>query len=382
MVVKMKKSIVAALCMLALAACGQKKDTAGGKTLLQEKDFVTEIDGKQTALYTLTNAEGAAMQVTSYGARIVSLWVKDAEGGYKDVVLGYPTISDYLSGDKFAGPIVGRYGNRIAKGKFTLDGKQYGLTINDGENHLHGGSAGWWSKVWDTQGVQATGCGEQSITFSLLSPDGDQGYPGNVDVNVQYILTDDNSVVIKYTATTDAPTVINPTSHCYFNLHGTTDLSTDSHLLQINAHEFTLTDPALIPTGETASVEDTPMDFSAPTFIGERINADYEPLAYGKGYDHNFILDSTASVAAVVYEPQTGIKMSIITDQPALQFYSGNFMDGTSTGKYGNKYNYRSGIALEAQNYPDAPNHDAFPSAVLRPGQTYSQTTVYKFEVE
>jgi len=381
MVVIMKKTITACLGAIIFAACAHAPET-DGKQLLAAEDFVTVIDGDTTALYTLVNANGTAMQVTSYGARIVSLWVKDAQDGYKDVVLGYPTINDYLTGDNYAGPIVGRYGNRIARGEFELDGKPYRLTVNDGENHLHGGSAGWWSKVWKTEGVKAALCGEPSIVFSLHSPDGDQGYPGNVDIDVQYILTDDDAVVIKYTAKTDAPTVINPTSHCYFNLHGTTGKSTDSHLLQINARQFTLTDEALIPTGEIASVENTPMDFTAPAFIGERIESDYQPLLFGKGYDHNFILDADAKSAAVVYEPETGIKMTITTDQPALQFYSGNFMDGTSTGKYGNKYNYRSGIALEAQNYPDAPNHAEFPSSVLRPGETYTQTTVYKFETE
>ncbi len=377
----MKKAITACLGAIIFAACAHDPKT-GDKQLLCPEDFTTVIDGDTTALYTLENSNGMTMQVMSYGARIVSLWVPDAQGGYKDVVLGYPTIEEYLTGDKFAGPIVGRYGNRIADGKFELDGQSYTLTINDGVNHLHGGSSGWWAKVWKTEGVQAVGCGEQSIVFSLLSPDGDQGYPGNVNIDVQYILTDDNAVVIKYTAQTDAPTVINPTSHCYFNLHGTTDESTNSHLLQINAQKFTLTDQGLIPTGEIASVENTPLDFTAPAFIGERIEEDYQPLAFGKGYDHNFILDPDSDAAAVVYEPKTGIKMTIVTDQPALQFYSGNFMDGTSVGKYGNKYNYRSGIALEAQNYPDAPNHDTFPSSVLRPGETYTQTTVYKFDVE
>ena len=255
------------------------------------------------------------------------------------------------------------------------------MTINDGENHLHGGSGGFWSKVWQGRSVINADSSE-SVVLTYQSPDGEEGYPGNLSITVTYTLTNENQLVIGYEATTDAPTVINPTSHSYFNLHGTTAQSTNSHVLQINAGSFTPTDAGLIPTGEIASVEGTPLDFRQPTPIGERIEADFEPMKLAKGYDHNWVLDKTGSAfseAAVVYEPATGIVMTVTTDQPGMQFYSGNFMDGKDTGKRGDKHNFRTGVAFETQNFPDAPNHPNFPNPVLRPGETYMQTCIYAF---
>lgn len=370
------------LCFMAVAAllltgCKQKVK------LLDANDFKTEIDGQDVALYTIKNANGMTVQVTNYGARIVALWVPDKRGGFRDVVLGYPTIKEYLNGDAFAGPIVGRYGNRIAKGRFTLDSVTYQLTTNEGENQLHGGKGGWWSKPW-----RAMDQTENTILFSYYSADGEEGYPGNVTISVMYMLDDANELFIEYNATTDKPTIINPTSHCYFNLSGNTRHSTNSHVLKINAKYFTPTDSELIPTGAIMSVKGTPMDFLTAKPIGQAIDSDYQDLRYGHGYDQNFMLDKDLPAndmgmteAAVVYEERTGIQMTILTDQRGLQFYSGNGMKGKSVGKRGNKFNYRSGIALEAQNFPDAPNHSNFPDAVLRPDQEYTQRTIYKFDV-
>lgn len=379
----MKKLFIAIGTVL-LAACATENKPAAPE-LFEAAAFQTEIGGKQTSLYTLTNANGMAVQLTNYGARIVDLWVPAKDGSFKDVVMGFENIEGYLKAkDINNGPVVGRYGNRIGKGRFTLDGTEYQLTINEGENHLHGGTGGFSSRVWDA--VQEG----NSVAFSYLSPDGEDGYPGNMNIKAVYTLTDDNQLVITYEATTDAPTILNPTSHSYFNLHGTNDLSTNSHVLTIYADSFTPTDAALIPTGEIATVEGTPLDFRTATAVGERIESDFEAIKLGGGYDHNWILTKgnadkdvkTVELAAEAYEPSTGIVMKVLTDQPAIQFYSGNFMDGSDAGKRGNVNNYRSGIALETQNYPDAPNHENFPSAVLRPGETYTQTCVYKFEVK
>lgn len=353
--------------------------------LLKEVNFKMEIGGKQTALYTLKNRNGMVVQLTNYGARVVALYVKDKSQHLQDVVWGYPSIKEYLnSTDIYCGPIVGRFGNRIGKGQFKLDGKNYQVTINNHGNHLHGGTKGFESKVWDARIVK-TNAGSEAVKMSYLSPNGEEGYPGNLKISVTYSLTDGNELKIEYEATTDAPTVINPTSHCYFNLHGTSSKSTNSHILQFNADTYTPTDSLLIPTGKIATLAGTPLDFRKPTEIGKRINEPFEALKFGKGYDHNYIANKKAgstSLLATVYEPSTGIVMKVISNQPAIQFYSGNFMDGKDTGKRMDKHNFRTGIALEAQNYPDAPNKSNFPSSVLRPGQKYKQTTLYRFELK
>lgn len=307
--------------------------------------------------------------------------------GSGDVVWGFEKIGDYIaSPDNYCGPIVGRYGNRIGKGRFTLDGREYRLTINNGENHLHGGSGGFECRVWEAKEFTSPE-GDPALDLSYRSPDGEEGYPGNLDITVTYTLTRNNELKIDYSATTDAPTVLNPTSHVYYNLHGTTARSTDSHLLTIHASRFTPTDAGLIPTGELLEVEGTPLDFRTPRTIGERIDdRSYEPLRFGNGYDHNWVLDNyrphEIAPAAELYEPATGIRMRILTDQPGLQFYAGQGMDGRETGKRGDRHAFRTGIALETQNFPDAPNHPNFPSAVLRPGEVYSQHTVYAFETD
>ena len=381
------KAATAAVLALSCAACTGNKGT--GMELLREEAFAETVDGKETRLYTMQNANGMTVQLTNYGARIAALWVPSADG-FKDVVWGYDSIDAYLNaGDKYSGPVVGRYGNRIKDGKFTLDGKEYRLTVNENGNQLHGGAGGFSTKVWDAE--QFTDAeGNPAVKMTYLSADGEEGYPGNLTISVTYTLTPENEVAIDYSATTDAPTVLNPTSHVYYNLHGTSAKSTDSHLMTIYADGYTPTDAELIPTGEIAPVEGTPMDFRTATAIGARMDTpDFEPLRFGKGYDHNWVLNKTtdgthtgAHIAAEVYEPETGIVMKIYTDQPGLQFYAGQGMDGKETGKRGDIHNVRSGIALETQNFPDAPNHENFPSSVLRPGETYTQHTVYAFSLK
>ncbi len=380
----MKKLTLAAAAMMLLAGCCGEKTKKGQPEPLDKTAFETTFDGKPVSLYTLENASGAVLQLTNYGCRMLSLWVPDRDGNFRDVIWGYESIVATLAGDVNSGPVVGRYGNRIAKGRFTLDGIEYQLNLNDGPNQLHGGPKGWASQVWDA--VRFTDeAGNPAVRMTLVSPDGDELYPGTVTISVTYTLTPQNEVVLDYSATTDAPTVINPTSHAYFNLHGTANESTNSHVMTINADAFTPTDAGLIPTGEIRPVESTPLDFRTPTVIGARIDSDYEPILFGKGYDHNWVLNKPepckVTLAAEVYEPATGIAMKVYTDQPGIQFYSGNFMDGTDKGKYGEVHNFRTGIALETQHFPDSPNHAHFPTTVLCPGETYTQHTVYAFSV-
>lgn len=381
----MKKLTLMAAALLVLAGCCGDKNKAGQPLLLDKAAFETVIDGKPVSLYTLKNDNGVVVQLTNYGARILSLWVPSQDGSFKDVVWGYESIADVLSGDVNSGPVVGRFGNRIAQGRFTLDGVEHQLNLNDGPNQLHGGPKGWASQVWDA--VEFTDeAGHQAVRMTLVSPDGDENYPGTITIDVVYTLTPQNELMLDYTAVTDAPTVLNPTSHAYFNLHGTANESINSHIMTINADAFTPTDAGLIPTGEIRLVEGTPLDFRTPTAIGERIESDYEPMVFGKGYDHNWVLNKAyegeVSLAAEVYEPATGIVMQVWTNQPGMQFYSGNFMDGTDKGKYGEVHNFRTGIALETQHFPDSPNHAHFPLTVLRPGETYTQHTVYAFSVK
>ena len=347
-------------------------------------NFQTVINGRQTSLYTLTNSNGMTVQITNYGARVVALWVPDKNGDFQDVVWGYNSIQEYLkSTDIYCGPIVGRYGNRINKGQFTLNNTAYQLTLNNNGNHLHGGTGGFENKVWDAKVTPING--NQAVTLSYTSPNGEEGYPGNVIIHVTYMVTENNELTIKYSATTDAPTIINPTSHCYFNLTGTAANTILEHKLKINALKYTPVTKGLIPTGELLHVKGTPLDFTKFTAIGKYINVTNEQLALGKGYDHNYVLNKKLGKmgeAAEIYSDQTGIIMKVITDQPGLQFYSGNFMDGTLTGKRGDIHAFRTGFALEAQNYPDAPNHPNFPSTVLLPNQTYTQCTSYAFNIK
>jgi aldose 1-epimerase len=350
---------------------------------ISSSNFQTKINGKSTNLFTLKNKNGMTAQITNYGARVVSLWVPDRNGNFQDVVWGFETIAEYLaSSDIYCGPIVGRFGNRIDKGRFELNGTQYQLTINNNENHLHGGTDGFYAKVWDANSVKIGG--NEALELTYFSKDGEEGYPGNLTIKVTYILTEDNSLKLLYSATTDKTTIINPTSHCYFNLSGTSKNTILEHVLFINAQKFTPTTEGLIPTGELRNLKDTPLDFNAPTAIGDRIDSKYEQLLFGKGYDHNFIINKpigSYEKIATIYSPESGVLMAVNSDQPGLQFYSGNFMKGDLIGKRGDDHNYRTGFALETQNFPDAPNHTNFPSAVLEPNHTYTQTTSYTFGV-
>jgi len=337
-------------------------------------------DGREVHEYTLTNRAGITAKIIDYGATVRSLLVPDRNGKMADVVLGYDSVQGYADGTAYFGAIVGRYGNRIGKGKFQLDGKEYQLTINDGENHLHGGKIGFNKVLW--AGKILSDSGKPSLQLQYVSPDGEEGYPGTVTLKVTYTLTDNNELRIDYEGTTDKPTILNPTQHSYFNLSGVFTNKILDHQLMIEADGITPVDKGLIPTGQILSVANTPMDFRTHTAIGARINDPNEQLAFGKGYDHNWVLRNKAGQvgkAAELYEPGSGRLMIVSTDQPGLQFYSGNFLDGSAKGKNGVAYQHRTGLCLETQAFPDTPNKPQFGSITLRPEQVYRQTTIYQF---
>ena len=374
----MKKSLIL-LGMSLLAACGVQKTEL---PLLPEEAFQTTVDGKPVALYTL-HAGDITMQVTNYGARVVSLWTPDREGRYEDIVLGYENIGRYIdnTGERFLGAVVGPYANRIAKGRFTLDGAEYTLPLNNNGQTLHGGLKGIDRVVWDV--VSAT---DDKLVLHYLHPDGQDGFPGNLDIEMTYSLTPDNEFRVDYKATTDKPTVANFSHHPFFNLKGEGNGTVLDNVMTINASHTTPVDSVLIPTGQIAPVEGTPFDFREPHAIGERIGADNQQLRNGGGYDHNWVIDrkteSGIEQVATVWEPASGRTIEVLSDQPGLQVYSGNFFDGKSIGKYGKPQRYRESLALETQKFPDSPNHDNFPSTVLRPGETYTQVCIYKFGVK
>ena len=350
------------------------------KQTMDKKLFGKLADGSEVYIYTLANKSGMEAKIINYGAAVVSLTAPDKNGKLADVVLGYDSLDGYVNDKSYFGAIVGRYGNRIADGKFKLDGKEYQLTINDGANHLHGGLKGYNKVLWNETEIAKTGDGA-SLTLSYDSKDGEQGYPGNLKLTVKYTLTNNNELKIEYNAVTDKPTVLNPTHHSYFNLTGDPEKTILDHELMIDADNTTPVAKGLIPTGKFASVANTPMDFRKPTKIGARIDENYDQLKLGLGYDHNWVLnkhqESLPKVLSV-YEPVSGRVMEMYTDQPGVQFYSGNFLDGTVKGKNGIMYKHRTGFCLEAQHYPDSPNHPEFPSTKLEPGQVYKQTTIYK----
>lgn len=344
-------------------------------------DYGKTRDGRAVEIYTLRNAAGVEMHVITFGGIITSLKVPDRSGQFGDVVLGFESLESYLKDPPYFGAIVGRYGNRIAKGQFTLNGATYKLAANNGPNHLHGGVNGFDKAVWNA--VPGDSPEGLSITLTRTSPDGEEGYPGTLQASVRYTLTDKNQLVVDYRATTDKPTPINLTQHSYFNLAADrTDIL--AHELTIHASRYTPVDDTLIPTGELAAVDGTPFDFRTATPIGARITADNVQLKNGHGYDHNWVLDRNGAglqPAARVVEPNSGRTLDVATTEPGIQFYSGNFLDGTITGKGGRVYRHRSGLCLETQHYPDSPNHASFPSTILQPGQTYSSQTVFTFGV-
>ncbi|MDT3402441.1 aldose epimerase family protein [Mucilaginibacter terrae] len=375
--------------LLSLAACNQstKKNetnmtdsTAASTQLPVAKDFAKTIDGKEVKLFILKNSKGVEAAITNYGGRLVSLLVPGKDGKMVDVIAGPAGIDGFETAKpNFYGALIGRYGNRIGGAKFTLEGKEYKLPVNNGPNSLHGGTNGFDAKVWDAKQID-----DHSIELTYTAADGEEGYPGNLKVTVVYDLTDDNAVEIHYTATTDKATVLNLTNHSFFNLNGVGSGEILKHTLQIDADGITPVDTTLIPTGKIAPVQNTPFDFRKPTEIGSRIGEGDEQLKAGGGYDHNFVLNKhdLKTAIATLQGDKTGIVMDVFTDEPGIQFYSGNFMKSKVTFKGGAKDDYRTALCLETQHYPDSPNKPSFPSTELKPGQTYKTTTIYKFSVK
>lgn len=367
----------ALLAALGLFGCAS---TSPAPSQISRRPFGTAPDGAPVDLYTLRNANGAEARICNYGGLVISLKVPDRNGKLGDVVLGYDHLADYIKDTPYFGALIGRYGNRIAKGQFTLDGRQYTLATNNYPNALHGGVRGFDKVVWHAS-VLANPDGP-SLKLRYLSHDGEEGYPGNLAVTVVYTLTQDNALKVEYTATTDMDTVINLTQHSYFNLAGKGTIL--NHVVMIPADKFTPVDSTLIPTGELKPVDGTPFDFRTPTPIGARINEDDEQLKFAKGYDQNWVINKPLGqmgLMARVYEPTTGRVLEVYSTEPGLQFYTGNFLDGTLTGKGGWVYQFRDGFCMESQHYPDSPNHPQFPSVVLKPGETYHNTIIFKFSV-
>lgn len=341
-------------------------------------------DGREAMLYALTNARGVRAEITNYGAIVVRLLVPDRAGRIDDVVLGYPRVEDYVRATPYFGAVVGRYGNRIAHGRFSLDGRTYTLATNNSPGnqpcHLHGGLRGFDKVLWQAEPLLRNDV--PGLKLRYRSPDGEEGYPGNLDVTVHYWLEADATLRIEYEATTDRPTPVNLTNHSYFNLRGEGSGDILGHVLTLHASRTTPVNAGLIPTGQIVPVKGTPFDFTTPHAIGDRVNAPDEQLKFGGGYDHNWVLDhppGESGLAATVYDPVSGRVMEVWTIEPGLQFYCGNFLDGSNVGKSGRPYAYRNGFCLETQHFPDSPNQPSFPSTILRPGQTYRTATSYKF---
>ena len=374
----MKRFFYALAAFAMLASCAPKNNVV----LFPASDFETVVDGKNVSLYTL-KAGNLTMQVTNFGGRVVTLWTPDKNGSYEDIVLGYNNIDSYVNnpGERFLGAVVGPYANRIAGGTYTIGEETYNFPQNNNGQTLHGGLKGLDMIVWDVESIS-----ENSITLSVLCPDGHDGMPGNRTIVMTYTLTPDNEFKVEYVAQTDKATHMNISHHSFFNLKGEGNGTINDHVLYINASKTTPVDAVLIPTGEIADVTGTPFDFREPKAIGRDVEVENEQLACGAGYDHNWVLDrvsaSDLELAASVYEPASGRYMEVWTDQPALQFYGGNFFDGSTVGKYGKTLNYRESIALETQKYPDTPHHAHFPSTLLEPGQEYTHVCVYKFDVK
>lgn len=343
--------------------------------------FGTTPDGEETGLYTLSNDRNFEVSITNYGGAITSLKFPDRHGKPGDVVLGYDTLDEYVKHPRFLGALIGRYANRIALGRFSLNGTDYQLAQNNGVNHLHGGIKGFHKVVWAAR--TETSSDRSSLHLAYLSKDGEENYPGNLSVEVDYVVTNDDELKIEYRATTDKDTIVNLTNHSYFNLAGTGDIL--GHELRINAEAYTPVSHDLIPTGEIRRVESTPMDFTEPQTIGARINQPYEQLHFTGGYDHNFVIRDSSErmkLAVRAYDPISGRSVEVFTTQPGLQFYSGNFLDGSLTGKGGVSYEKYAGFCLETQHFPDSPNQPQFPSTILRADEDFNEVTVFKFLVD
>jgi aldose 1-epimerase len=372
------KNIFSVLALIMLFSCAKQPSLP---VLVDEATFKSELDGKTVELFTLKNANGVVAQITNYGGRIINLWTPDKNGDFADIVVGYETLAEYLkSNEIYYGTLIGRYGNRIAKGHFTLNDSVYTLATNNKVNHLHGGVKGFNNVVWDAKKIDG-----QILELTYLSPDGEEGYPGNLKVKVVYTLTSDNELKVEYWATTDKPTPVNLTQHSFFNLKGAGNGEVNDHIMQILADSYIPVDSTLIPFGEIAPVEGTPFDFRKPVAIGARINEDNIQLKYGGGYDHNWVLNKAETglnYAAKVVEPASGRTLEVFTNEPGIQFYGGNFMNGKDSGKGGKVFAYRGALALETQHFPDSPNQPTFPSTILNPGKEYYSICVYKFGVE
>jgi aldose 1-epimerase len=375
------KILSASLGAAALVGCAGLPDAPVQKGQISQRPFGRTKDGTPVTLFTLRNNKGAEAGIINYGGLVIFLKVSDRNGHFDDVVLGYDNLADYIKESPYFGAMIGRYGNRIAKGKFTLDGKEYTLAINNGPNALHGGIKGFDKVVWEPK-VLATLDGP-SLELRYTSKDGEEGYPGTLTVKATYTLAEDNALKLEFTATTDKDTVLNLTQHSYFNLAGKGDIL--NHQVTIPADKFTPVDSTLIPTGELKPVDGTPFDFRTPTAIGARIGQDDEQLKFGGGYDHNWVINKQMgqlSLMGRVYEPTTGRVLEVFSTEPGLQFYTGNFLDGKLTGKGGWVYQFRNGFCMEAQHYPDSPNQPNFPSVVLKPGEVYRNTIIFKFSVQ
>tara|TARA_R100000908_G_scaffold64032_1_gene46601 strand:- start:15633 stop:16763 length:1131 start_codon:yes stop_codon:yes gene_type:complete len=362
-------------CTLLLLVVGLLSASCTNKTQSNEKVFGEMEDGRTAHIYTLKNSNGMEVKITNYGGIITSVLAPDTQGNFDNVVLGYENLAKYEADHPFFGALIGRFGNRIANGKFTLNGEEYELTINDGQHHLHGGTGGFWQVLWTVESHS-----DSTVELSYLSEDGDQGYPGNLQVKVLYTLTENNELRIDYTAKTDKATPVNLTNHAYFNLSGDPESQILDHKLRLQASHYTPVDETLIPTGEIAEVEGTPFDFTELKEIGAEIDQ------VEGGYDHNFVLDRQTNDAlesiGLLVDPQTGRTLEVLTTEPGIQFYSGNFLDGSLEGPNGEKFIKHSALCLETQHFPDSPNQSDFPSTILEPGDTYQTTTVYKFATQ
>lgn len=378
----MKNSfLLAGIAALMLSACNNKPAQELTLSGLNPVNFQTEVNNAKTDLYTLKNKSGMEVCITNFGGRIVSIMVPDKNGNMQDVVLGFDSIADYVNIPSDFGASIGRYANRINQGRIVLDGDTIQLPQNNFGHCLHGGPKGWQYQVYEANPIDET-----TLELTRISPDGDENFPGNVTAKVLFKLTDDNAIDIKYSATTDKKTVINMTNHSYFNLSGNPSKAATDHILYVNADNYTPVDSTFMTTGEIVTVKDTPMDFTTPKTIGQDItNFDFVQLKNGNGYDHNWVLNTNgdiAQLAAKLTSPESGITLEVYTNEPGIQFYAGNFLDGTVKGKHGIYYPLRSALCLETQHYPDSPNKADWPSVVVRPGEKYHSTCIYKFGAE
>ena len=372
-------TLLASVMLLASACTGKQasEKTASG---LEPANFRTEVDGKQTDLFVLENKNGMEVCITNFGGRIVSVMVPDKDGVMRDVVLGFDSIQDYIKFPSDFGATIGRYANRINQGKITVDGVEYQLPRNNYGHCLHGGPKGYQYQVFDARQLS-----NQVLELTYLSKDGEEGFPGNLTCKVTFSLTDDDAIDIRYSAETDRTTVVNMTNHSYFNLDGDPSKSNLDYLLTIDADAYTPVDSTFMTTGEIVSVEGTDMDFRTPTAVGARIDNDFEQLKNGKGYDHNWVLNTKGDITrpcATLESPSTGIVLDVYTNEPGIQIYAGNFLDGTLTGKKGIVYGRRASVCLETQKYPDTPNKPEWPSALLKPGEKYDSHCIYRFSVK